>query len=363
VTARFSFDVAATAGRARAGVLTTPHGVVETPAFMPVATQAAAKMLTPDELAAAGARLLVANTYHLHLRPGEDVVAAAGGLHRFMSWPHALLTDSGGFQVHSLSPLRKVDDDGVTFRSHLDGAELRLTPESATGIQEKLGADFAMALDYCASFPAPRAEAARAVALTSSWARRCLEAHRLKSQRLLGIVQGGLHEDLREESAAELVAMGFFGYAIGGLSVGEGAAAAAAFADFTAALLPGDKLRYLMGVGRPDDVARAVAAGVDIFDCVIPTREGRHGAALTPEGRVNVRQASFASDAAPVDDGCGCYACRNFSRAYIRHLFLAGEPLGARLLSLHNVHYMQNFVARLRRRIIDGAIDGRPPSC
>lgn len=354
MTAAFAFNVVATSGRARAGVLTTPHGDVPTPAFMPVATQATVKMVTPEELAAAGTSILVANTYHLHLRPGEDAVAALGGLHRFMGWNRALLTDSGGFQVHSLSPLRKIDDDGVTFRSHLDGRELRLTPESATAIQETLGADLAMALDYCTSHPTTREEAERAVALTTAWARRCRDAHRSPTQRLLAIVQGALFEDLRERSARDLGALDFFGYAVGGLAVGEDAADTAACVRFTAPLLPEAKPRYLMGVGRPEDIASAVAAGIDLFDCVIPTREGRHGAALTAEGRVNVRQAAFSRDDAPLEAGCGCYTCRRFSRGYLRHLVMADESLGARLLSLHNIHYLQRHVADLRAGIVAG---------
>jgi len=351
----FRFEVVARAGAARAGLLTTPHGVVETPAFMPVATQAAAKLLTPEELLAAGTQLLVANTFHLHLRPGEDIIAELGGLHRFMSWPAALLTDSGGFQVHSLRALREVDDDGVAFRSPVDGAPLRLTPESATLIQEKLGADFAMAFDYCASYPAPREEVARAVELTTAWARRCRDAHRSPTQRMLGICQGGLDADLRERSARELVALDFFGYAVGGLAVGEPPAETAAFTRLTAPLLPADKPRYLMGVGRPDDVAMGVAAGVDLFDCVAPTREGRHGAAFTPTGRLNVRQAELRTDGRPLVAGCECYTCRHYGRAYLRHLALAGEALGARLLSLHNVHYLQHELRALRTRILADA--------
>jgi queuine tRNA-ribosyltransferase len=347
----FSFEIEAARGRARAGVLTTPHGVVATPAFMPVATQAAVKLLTPDELDAAGTRILAANAYHLHLRPGEKVIAALGGLHEFMAWPRALLTDSGGFQIHSLAPLREVDEDGVTFRSHVDGELLRLTPELATRVQEDLGADLIMAFDYCTSYPAGADEVERAVALTSAWAARCRAAHDSPSQRLLAIVQGGLFKELRERSARELRDMDFFGYAVGGLSVGEDPALTAEYAGFTASLLPADKIRYLMGVGRPEDIARAVAAGVDLFDCVAPAREGRHGTAFTAEGRLNVRQSSCANDERPLEEDCGCYACRRFSRAYLRHLYGAGEQLAGRLVSLHNIHYVQRFMARLRAEI------------
>jgi queuine tRNA-ribosyltransferase len=348
----FSFEVEAAGPTGRAGLLTTPHGVVQTPAFMPVATQAAVKLLAPEELEAAGTRVLVANAYHLYVRPGAEVVAALGGLHQFMSWPGAILTDSGGFQIHSLAPLRDVDDDGVTFRSHVDGQLLRLTPEVATEIQERLGADLIMAFDYCTSYPASRQEAERAVALTTAWAARCREAHNSPAQRLLGIVQGALFQDLRERSAADLVALDFFGYAAGGLSVGEEPAQTAEYAAFTASLLPPDKIRYLMGVGRPEDIAQAVAAGVDLFDCVVPTREGRHGTALVAEGRVNVRQSSYRDDERPLDEGCDCYTCRRFSRAYLRHLFLAGEHLAGRLVSLHNLHYLHRFVASLREKIL-----------
>jgi queuine tRNA-ribosyltransferase len=348
----FSFEVEAAGPAGRAGLLTTPHGVVKTPAFMPVATQAAVKLLAPEELQAAGTSILVANAYHLYVRPGADVVAALGGLHRFMSWPGAILTDSGGFQIHSLAALRDVDDDGVTFRSHVDGQLLRLTPEVATDIQEQLGADLIMAFDYCTSYPTSRQEAEKAVALTTAWAARCREAHNSPAQRLLGIVQGALYKDLRERSAADLVAMDFFGYAAGGLSVGEEPAQTAEYAAFTASLLPPDRIRYLMGVGRPEDIAQAVAAGVDMFDCVVPTREGRHATALVAEGRANVRQSSYRDDERPLDEGCDCYTCRRFSRAYLRHLFLAGEHLAGRLVSLHNLHYLHRFVAGLREKIL-----------
>ncbi len=324
---------------------------------MPVATQAAVKLLTPEELEAAGTRVVVANAYHLYVRPGAEVIAELGGLHRFMSWPRAILTDSGGFQIHSLAPLREVDEDGVTFRSHVDGQLLRLTPELATHVQEDLGADLIMAFDYCTSHPAGREEAERAVALTTEWAARCQKAHSSPAQKLLGIVQGALYEDLRRRSAAELVEMDFFGYAIGGLSVGEEQAQTAEFARLTASLLPKNKIRYLMGVGRPEDIAQAVAAGVDIFDCVVPTREGRHGTALVAAGRVNVRGSSLKKDGRPLEEGCDCYTCRRFSRAYLRHLFLAGEHLAGRLVSIHNIYYLHKFVSRLREEILRKRID------
>jgi queuine tRNA-ribosyltransferase len=319
---------------------------------MPVATQGAVKLLTPDEFEAAGTHVVVANAYHLYVRPGAEVVAALGGLHRFMSWPRTILTDSGGFQIHSLAPRRDLDDDGVTFRSHVDGQLVRLTPELATRIQEDLGADLIMAFDYCTSYPTSRQETERAVALTTAWAARCREAHRSPSQKLLGIVQGALYGDLRRRSAAELVEMDFFGYAIGGLSVGEEPAQTAEFGRLTASLLPPNKIRYLMGVGRPEDIAHAVAGGVDMFDCVVPTREGRHGTALVGDGRVNVRGAPYRDDDRPLEEGCGCYTCRRFSRAYLRHLFLAGEHLAGRLVSIHNIYYLHRFVAHLRENIL-----------
>ncbi len=359
----FKFEVVATADDARAGLLTTPHGTVKTPAFMPVATQAAVKLLAPDEFAAAGTSIVVANAYHLHLRPGENVVARQGGLHKFMSWPDAILTDSGGFQVHSLASRREVDDDGVTFSSHVDGRTIRLTPETMTRIQEELGADLAMALDYCTTYPTSREEAERAVRLTTAWARRCRQTHSSPRQRLLGIVQGATFEDLRTRSAAELVALDFFGYAIGGLSVGEDTTTTTSVARLTAALLPPAKIRYLMGVGRPDDLARAVRAGVDLFDCVVPTREGRHGTALGRAGRLNIRRSSMGDDGRPLEPGCSCYTCRRFSRAYLRHLFVAGEHLAARLVSLHNIHFIQTFLAELRRRILTGNVDVEAGSC
>ncbi len=348
----FSFEVEACRGRSRAGVLNTPHGAVKTPAFMPVATQAAVKLLTPDDLESTGTSIVAANAFHLYLRPGTDVVAGLGGLHRFMSWPHSILTDSGGFQIHSLAPMREVDDDGVTFHSPVDGRTLRLTPELATRAQEDLGADLIMAFDYCTSYPLSREEAEKAVALTTAWAARCRAAHTSKTQRLLGIVQGAVFKDLRERSTAELIEMDFFGYAVGGLSVGEETEQTAEHAAFTASLLPQDKIRYLMGVGRPEDIAWAVAAGFDLFDCVVPTREGRHGTALTAQGRLNVRLSPQTGDERPLEEGCDCYTCRRFSRAYLRHLFLAGEHLAGRLVSVHNLYYLQKFIAGLRAEIV-----------
>lgn len=352
----FSFEITARDGAARAGLLSTPSTVIETPAFMPVATRGAIRGVSTDELSDTGTGIIVANTYHLHLRPGEDTVEELGGLHRFMNWNGAILTDSGGFQVHSLSARRKITRDGVVFQSHIDGETIELTPETAVSIQEKLGSDFAMVLDWCTSFPTPRTEAEQAVEITTEWARRCAESHSRDDQRLLGIVQGALHRDLREKSAADLIDIGFFAYAIGGLSVGEDPAAMLDMTRFTADLLPDDKLHYLMGVGRPEDLPLAVAAGVDLFDCVVPTREGRHGAILSDRGRVNVRRAEFARSSSPPDPTCGCYTCRNYSMGYLRHLHIAGEQLSDRLLSIHNIYYIQGLMKRIRTAILNGEL-------
>ncbi|MCP4231431.1 MAG: tRNA guanosine(34) transglycosylase Tgt [bacterium] len=352
----FSFEITARDGSARAGLLRTARGEITTPAFMPVATRGAVRAVSTDELAETDTSIIVANTYHLHLRPGEDVIAELGGLHRFMNWGGAILTDSGGFQVHSLSSRREITNEGVFFQNHIDGETVELTPELAVSIQERLGADFAMVLDWCTSYPTPREEAERAVGITTEWARRCADTHSRNDQRLLGIVQGALHRDLREKSAAELTDIGFFAYAIGGLSVGEDTEAMLDMARFTADLLPGDKLRYLMGVGRPEDLPLAVAAGVDMFDCVVPTREGRHGAILTDRGRVNVRRAEFAESNLPPDPACECYTCRNYTMGYLRHLHIAGEQLSDRLLSIHNIYYIQGLMERIRDAIVRGEL-------
>jgi len=352
----FSFEIAAKDGAARAGILRTPSAIVETPAFMPVATRGAIRGVSTDELTDTGTGIIVANTYHLHLRPGEDTIDKLGGLHRFMNWDGAILTDSGGFQVHSLSGRREITRNGVIFQSHLDGDTIELTPEIAVSIQEKLGSDFAMVLDWCTSFPTPRAEAEQAVGITTEWACRCADVHSRSGQRLLGIVQGALHRDLREKSAADLIDIGFFAYAIGGLSVGENPEAMLDMARFTAELLPESKLRYLMGVGRPEDLPLAVAAGVDLFDCVVPTREGRHGAVLSDKGRINVRRAEFTDSNLPPDPSCACYTCRNYSMGYLRHLHIAGEQLSDRLLSIHNIYYIQKLMHRIRAAITDGEL-------
>lgn len=353
----FAFEVLKTSGQARAGVFHTPHGPIPTPVFAPVGTQATVKAVPPRDLHEIGASLLLANTYHLHLRPGENLIRDFGGLHEFMAWPGPLLTDSGGYQVFSLAEINRVDDEGVTFRSHLDGSQRRLTPESATRIQEALGADIIMCFDQC-PVPTDRVMVEQAVARTTRWAQRCCAAHpHADQQALFGIVQGGIFEDLRAESASALTALDFPGYAIGGLAVGETKAQMVEALDFTVPLLPTHRPRYLMGVGEPDDLVEAVRRGVDIFDCVIPTRLARHGSAMTALGRLNMRSLPFADDRAPVEPGCDCYCCQHFSRAYIRHLLKADEILGAYLLSVHNIRYLIRHMEHIRAAIFEDRLD------
>lgn len=350
----FEFEIIKTQGRARAGILHTPHGDIPTPVFAPVGTQATVKAVPPRDLHELKASLVLANTYHLHLRPGSELVRDMGGIHEFMQWPGPMLTDSGGFQVFSLAEINKIDDEGVTFRSHLDGSKHRLTPERSMEIQQNLGADIIMCFDQCPK-PTEREMVERAVERTSRWAVRCREAHPSDDkQALFGIVQGGIFEDLRSESAAFLSNLNFPGYAIGGLAVGETKAEMYTALSFTEPMLPSDKPRYLMGVGEPDDLANGVMLGVDIFDCVIPTRLARHGAAFTPTGRVNMRNAVHTADPAPVDSECDCYCCKNFTRAYIRHLVRAEEILGAYLLSIHNIRFLIRHMEAIRDAIING---------
>jgi queuine tRNA-ribosyltransferase len=350
----FSFEVIKTVGRARAGILHTPHGPIPTPVFAPVGTQATVKAVPPRDLHEMGASLVLANTYHLHLRPGDELVREMGGLHQFMAWPNPILTDSGGFQVFSLAEINRIDDEGVTFRSHLDGSKHRLTPESSMRIQENLGADIIMCFDQCPT-PTDRQVVENAVERTSMWAARCREAHPDDTtQALFGIVQGGIFQDLRAQSAAFLTGLDFPGYAVGGLAVGETKTEMYATLDHTVPMLPDDKPRYLMGVGEPDDLVQAIERGIDIFDCVIPTRLARHGAAMTRFGRVNMRNLVHATDKQPVEEGCGCYCCTHFSRAYIRHLLKAEEILGAYLLSVHNLHFLIQHVAAMRNAILAG---------
>jgi queuine tRNA-ribosyltransferase len=339
---------------ARLGRLDTPHGAVETPVFMPVGTQATVKGLTPDNLRATGTTMVLANTYHLALRPGEDVVAALGGLHRFMAWDGPILTDSGGFQVFSMADRAKLTEDGVTFRSHLDGSRLDLTPRRAIEIQQDLGADVAMCLDHCPALPASKEQIADAVGRTVRWARLCKDAQTRPDQALFGIVQGGSHADLRHECAEALVAMDFDGYAVGGVSVGESREQVRLALQVSTHHLPADRPRYLMGVGRPQDILDAVAAGIDMFDCVLPTRNGRNATCLTDLGPVKLRNAAHRRDPRSVEEGCDCLACRRFSRAYLRHLFMAKEMLGPILASIHNVAYLQRLTRRIREAIEAG---------
>ncbi len=341
------FELRCTDGRARRGVLHTPHGDVQTPAFMPVGTQATVKAVLPRDLLELDAHMLLANTYHLYLRPGEALVARMGGLHRFMGWPRPILTDSGGFQVFSLSELRKVDDDGVTFKSHLDGSMHRLTPEKSIAIQEQLGADVIMCFDECPP-PTDREYNEIALARTHAWAIRCRQAHRRNDQMLFGITQGGIFRDLREHSARVLSELDFPGYAIGGLAVGEPKEAMLRVLTWMDDALPHHKPRYLMGVGEPTDLLRAIARGVDMADCVLPTRLARHGAAFTPDGRINIRNRIFAEDEQPLDPECDCYTCRHFSRAYLRHLMNSGEILGMCLMSLHNLAFFLKLMQQAR---------------
>jgi queuine tRNA-ribosyltransferase len=339
--------------RARAGLIQTPHGPVPTPAFVPVGTQATVKALAPRNLREIGATLLFSNTYHLYLRPGSEIIAQLGGLHSFMGWEGPLVTDSGGFQVFSLTALREVDDDGVTFRSHLDGSLHRLTPEKAIAIQEQLGADIIMCLDECPE-PAERAYNEEALARTHAWAARCREAQQRGDQALYGIVQGGIFPDLRRASAQVIAGLDFPGYAIGGLSVGESKEDMHRMLEATIPCLPEDKPRHLLGVGSPEDLFEGVARGVDTFDCVLPTRMARNGTVLSPTGRINLRNACHADDPAPIVEGCACYACRHFSRAYLRHLIKAGEILGLHLTTIHNVHFILDLMRQIRQAIPAG---------
>jgi queuine tRNA-ribosyltransferase len=349
---------AARDGAARAGVLHTAHGEVETPVFMPVGTAGTVKAMTADGVRSTGARLVLGNTYHLMLRPGAERVARLGGLHRMMDWHGPILTDSGGFQVMSLAGLRKLDADGVTFRSHVDGTPHRLTPERSVEIQHQLGADVTMCFDECTPFPATHEEAAKSMRLSMAWAARCRSAFTARDGHgLFGIVQGSTYADLRAESVAALTAIGFEGYAVGGLAVGEGQEAMFATLDVTVPLLPQTHPRYLMGVGMPADLLGAVRRGIDMFDCVIPTRSGRMGRAYTSRGPLNLRNARHADDARPLDMDCDCPACRNHSRAYLHHLLKCDEMLGPILLSWHNLHYFQGLMRRLRRAILTGRLD------
>jgi queuine tRNA-ribosyltransferase len=353
----FRFELLATDGRARLGRMLTAHGTVDTPAFMPVATQGSVKSLAPSDLRAAGAQIVLANTYHLMLRPGHELVRELGGLHRFMGWNGPILTDSGGFQVWSLSKLRRIGEEGVEFRSHVDGTQRTLTPESCVAVQHALGVDVLHPLDECLAHPATVAETERSLALTERWLGRALAAHRGAGSpgALFGIVQGGSYEALRRRAVESIGALDLPGHSIGGLAVGEPKPVMYDTTELVAGLLPADRPRYLMGVGKPTDLVEAVARGVDLFDCVMPTRNARNGQAFTPDGPLNISNARFARDGAPLDPECACEGCRGFSRAYLRHLFMARELLAYRLLTLHNLTFYLGLMRDMRRAVAEGA--------
>ncbi len=347
-----TYTLEGTSGNARAGVLTTPHGKIPTPVFMPVGTRATVKSLAPRDLIELDARIVLANTYHLHLRPGAEIVAEAGGLHSFMQWERPILTDSGGFQVFSLAGRREVTADGVRFRSHIDGSEHLFTPESVMRLQQQLGADIVMAFDECAPYPAEKEYVKAAAERTHAWAERCLAAHQQPNQALFGIVQGGVWPDLRRWSAQYLAGLDLPGYAIGGLSVGEEKGLMREALEAVMPYLPAGKPRYLMGVGAPEDLLNSIEAAVDMFDCVLPTRNARNGSLLTSYGRLNIRNGQFARDFAPVEDGCDCYTCRTFTRAYLHHLFRTEELLAYTLATIHNVRFLIRLVEGARAAIL-----------
>jgi queuine tRNA-ribosyltransferase len=355
---QFELILANKEGFARRGRLKLSHGWVETPIFMPVGTQATVKALSSEDLYEIGAGIILSNTYHLYLRPGAELIEKAQGLHGFMNWKRGILTDSGGFQVFSLSPLRRITDEGVYFNSHIDGSKHFLTPEKVMEIEQQLGADIAMCFDECAPYPCSYEEAEKAVERTTRWAERCLKAHDRKDQALFGIVQGNVFPDLRERSARALTELEFPGYGIGGLSVGEPKKEMYETLELMDGLLPPNKPRYLMGVGAPEDLLEGVRRGVDMFDCVLPTRLARHGSAYTREGRITVRNAVYAEDFRALDPSCSCRVCQNYSRAYIRHLIKAGELLAHRLLSYHNVYFLSQIMEEIRKAIEEGRFMG-----
>ncbi len=338
--------------QARSGRIDTPHGAIRTPVFMPVGTQGSVKALTPEDLQSLGVEIILANTYHLYLRPGHERIARLGGLHHFMHWPAPILTDSGGYQVYSLGALRKINPEGVSFRSHLDGSSHFLSPELAVRIQEALGSDIAMCLDECTPYPVAYDYARFSHELTRDWALRCKEAHQKEDQALFGIIQGSVFKDLRKESAESIVNIGFNGYALGGLSVGEGKTQRQETIAHTLPLLPDDKPRYLMGLGTPEDLVEGVGLGADMFDCVLPTRNARNGMLFTRNGPVIIKKAEYAEDPQPVDPDCTCYTCRNYSRAYLRHLYVSRELLSYRLNTLHNLHYFMELMQTLQEAVV-----------
>jgi len=355
--AKKHFKLLKTSGLARAGGLYTPHSIISTPVFLPVGSQATVRTLTPDEIKQTGFNMILANTYHLYLRPGIEIIGKMGGLHRFMAWDGAVLTDSGGYQVFSLAPFCKITDEGVTFRSHIDGSEHFLTPELVVQYQETLGSDIMMVLDHCSALGDSPGKVRAAMQRTHRWAERCLKAKTRDDLSLYVIVQGGMFPELRAVSAAFLTGLDFPGYAVGGLSLGEPKDITLALVAQTAALLPENKPRYLMGVGAPDDLVEGVARGIDIFDCALPTRVARNGALFTRRGRINIRRAAYAKMDKPVDPSCDCYTCRSFSAAYLSHLFRSGELLGLRLASIHNLRFITNIMRDIRESVLDGSFE------
>ncbi len=354
---KFSFDLLNRDDRSRArrGRLHTRRGVIETPVFMPVGTQGTVKAMLPESLKELSAQIILGNTYHLFLRPGHELVRRLGGLHRFMNWDRPILTDSGGFQVFSLGDLRKITEDGVRFQSHLDGSSHFLSPESSIAVQQALGSDIIMAFDECIPYPSPREYVATSTERSTRWARRCREAHReADGSALFGIVQGGMHADLRSRSAEDLLEIGFDGYAVGGLSVGEESSLMYDVMDWTLPLLPVERPRYVMGVGTPENLVEGVSRGVDMFDCVMPTRNARNGVLFTTFGKISIKQARYSEDALPVDPDCSCYVCRNYSRAYLRHLYMSREILASVLNTYHNLHYYLNLMREMRDAIEQG---------
>ncbi|HPG31585.1 MAG TPA: tRNA guanosine(34) transglycosylase Tgt, partial [bacterium] len=337
--------------KARRGKLKLNHSEIDTPVFMPVGTQASVKSISPDELYEAGFKIILSNTYHLYLRPGADIIKSQGGLHKFMNWKYNILTDSGGFQIFSLSGLRKLKEEGVEFTSHIDGSKHFLTPEKAVELQEIFGSDIAMVLDECIKYPCSEKDAERAKNLTFNWAKRCRNAHSLASQLQFGIVQGNVFKNLRKQSSEEICSLDFPGYAVGGLSVGEPADIRNEVLDYSVDWLPDNKPRYLMGVGAPEDIISGVKCGIDMFDCVLPTRNARNGQVFTKNGPINIKNASFKNDSNPIDDSCKCYTCKNFSRAYLRHLYKSGELLVLRLNSIHNLYFLNNLMLDIRKAI------------